>query len=165
MGMKAVLRNDATEELEKESCVVRRHTGGKKDGQQGERTPAARPGAGRAGAAGATEVVLTVIGEETDVHKDRLVLCRRTGEGVGVEDLPCDGSVGVATHIRAVALAGAVPQVGEGRGRGRGRGALLGSVSGSPGALGGMLPLLLLLMALLELRPHHLGGICGCVGR
>ena len=109
--------------------------------------------------------MLTVIGEESDVHKDRLVLCRRTGEGVGVEDLPCDGSIGVATHIRTVALAGAVPQLGEGRGRGRGRGAPSDSVSGSRGALGGMLPLLLLLllMALLELRPHHLGGICGCV--
>jgi len=84
-----------------------------------------------------------VVGEEADVHEDGLVLCGGAREGVGVEHLPCHGSVAVKSHVRAVALAGAVPQFWEPRAVGAGS------------ALLGLLPWL----ALFQLCPHHSGGL------
>jgi hypothetical protein len=99
MGMKDSLRKDATEGFEKESCVVRWQTGyprgGLVSGEWGWRCVEGREG-------------LTVVCLKADVHEYRLVLSRGPGERVCVEHLPCYRSIGVSSHVGAVALAGAV---------------------------------------------------------
>jgi hypothetical protein len=93
-----------------------------------------------------------VVGQKTNVHKDGLVLGGCAREGGSVEELPCHGGVGVAAHVGAVALAGAVLEVREGRGRRRPAGCSGGAGAGA--ALLRVVPLL----ALFELRSHHFDG-------
>jgi hypothetical protein len=51
---------------------------------------------------------LTVVCLEADMHEYRLVLGRGSGERVCVKHLPCYRSIGVSSHVWAVALAGTV---------------------------------------------------------
>jgi hypothetical protein len=63
---------------------------------------------------GRDAVLLTMVGQKADVQEDGLVLGRGARQRVGVERLPGYGGVGVAAHVRAVALGGAVAQLREG---------------------------------------------------